>query len=206
MQAAGCQQRLTSGASAFAGRPVRSFAGAQPNCSRRQVEVYAKGKQQMRRGGNRQQMLQMQQMMPPTPPVDPENEEFVVFIRSKMMNLWVPLSVVKGGPGANLLVKGMSTDLGMSALVSNIAKAVYKDKEQIINAVRKMPQFRATKQFEFAFKVRDKSKPKEWLIATNLHVLPPEEELDKTPAEKVGDFFGSIKKSISGLTGAGARS
>ena len=37
----------------------------------------------------------------------------------------------------------------------NIGKAVYKDKEQIISALRKAyPPFKETKEFEFAFKIR----------------------------------------------------
>ena len=37
----------------------------------------------------------------------------------------------------------------------NIGKAVYKDKEQIIAALRKSyPPFKETKEFEFAFKIR----------------------------------------------------
>ena len=57
-------------------------------------------------------------------------------------------------PAAAPPAQGMGTDLGLNALVSNIARAVYKDKGQIVGAVRKMPQFRDTKEFEFAFKVR----------------------------------------------------
>lgn len=50
--------------------------------------------------------------LPPTPPVDPENEEFVLFIRAKKFPQWYPLSVVKGGAQANVLLKAMQNDLG----------------------------------------------------------------------------------------------
>ncbi len=49
---------------------------------------------------------------PPTPPVDPQNEEFVLFIRAKKFPQWYPLSVVKGGAQANVLLKAMQNDFG----------------------------------------------------------------------------------------------
>ena len=49
---------------------------------------------------------------PPTPPVDPANEEFVLFIRAKKFPQWYPLSVVKGGAQANVLLKAMQNDFG----------------------------------------------------------------------------------------------
>ena len=49
---------------------------------------------------------------PPTPPVDPQNEEFVLFIRAKKFPQWYPLSVVKGGGQANVLLKAMQNDFG----------------------------------------------------------------------------------------------
>ena len=50
--------------------------------------------------------------LPPTPPVDPDNEEFVLFIRAKKFPQWYPLSVVKGGAQANVLLRAMQNDLG----------------------------------------------------------------------------------------------
>ena len=50
--------------------------------------------------------------LPPTPPVDPANEEFVLFIRAKKFPQWYPLSVVKGGAQANVLLRTMQNDLG----------------------------------------------------------------------------------------------
>lgn len=61
---------------------------------------------------------------PPTPPVDTQNEEFVLFIRAKKFPQWYPLSVVKGGAQANVLLKAMQNDLGKllygKTLVRNI--------------------------------------------------------------------------------------
>ncbi|PRW60370.1 Metalloendopeptidase family-saccharolysin & thimet oligopeptidase (ISS) [Chlorella sorokiniana] len=202
MQATVCGSagQLASRSSAFAGsRPaVAAFSSAQPRSGRGQLQVVAaKGKQRMRTGGNtRQAQMAQMQMAPPTPPVDPENEEFVVFVRSKKLPQWVPLSVVKGGTAANMLVKGLGSDLMKErtekTLVQNIGKAVYKDKEQIIASLRKSyPPFKETKEFEFAFKIRDRTVPKEWYLPKNLYELPPEAELEKTPAENISDFFGN---------------
>lgn len=33
--------------------------------------------------------------MPPAPPVDPDNEEFVIFVRSKKLPSWAPLTLVR---------------------------------------------------------------------------------------------------------------
>lgn len=201
MQATVCGSagQLASRSSAFAGsRPAVATFSAQPRSGRGQLQIVAaKGKQRMRTGGNtRQAQMAQQQMVPPTPPVDPENEEFVVFVRSKKLPQWVPLSVVKGGTAANMLVKGLGSDLMRErtekTLVQNIGKAVYKDKEQIIAALRKSyPPFKETKEFEFAFKIRDRTNPKEWYLPKNLYELPPEMELEKTPAENIADFFGN---------------
>lgn len=61
---------------------------------------------------------------PPTPPVDPANEEFVLFIRARKFPQWYPLSVVKGGAQANVILKAMQNDLGKllygKTLVRNI--------------------------------------------------------------------------------------
>ncbi|KAL4428711.1 hypothetical protein ABPG77_009817 [Micractinium sp. CCAP 211/92] len=202
----GCSQVVGSRSSAFAGaRPVVAFTSAKPSSRRAQLEVYAaKGKQRMRTGGNTRMMQQMQQQMaPPTPPVDPENEEFVIFVRSKKLPQWVPLSVVKGGAAANMLVKGLETefmrDTTVKTLVNNIGKAVYKDKEQIISALRKAyPPFKETKEFEFAFKIRERADPKAWYIPKNLMEIPPEEQLEKAPAEKVADFFSNTFGGFGG--------
>ena len=54
--------------------------------------------------------------LPPTPPVDPDNEEFVLFIRATKFPQWYPLSVVKGGAQANVLLRAMQNDLGQAAV------------------------------------------------------------------------------------------
>jgi hypothetical protein len=75
----------------------------------------------MRQGGARQQIQR-----PPTPPVDPDNEEFVVFVRAKKLPRWIPFTIVKGGTQANLLVKAMNGNFGKefysNTLINNIAQ------------------------------------------------------------------------------------
>ncbi len=53
-----------------------------------------------------------------------------MFVRSKKLKQWVPLSVIKGGTSANLLIKSMESEWGKvlygKTLVQNIAEALYK--------------------------------------------------------------------------------
>jgi hypothetical protein len=97
--------------------------------------------------------------MPPTPPVDPENEEFIIFVRSKRLPRWLPLSIMKGGGTANMLVKSMGTDFGKSmsekTLIQNVGRALYKEEEQIKQGLRdSMPLMKHVTEIEFAFKIR----------------------------------------------------
>jgi hypothetical protein len=82
----------------------------------------AKGKSRMRQGGARTQ----QAMKPPTPPVDPDNEEFVIFARATKLPRWIPFTITKGGTQANLLVKAMNGNFGKEfyskTLINNIAQ------------------------------------------------------------------------------------
>jgi len=44
------------------------------------------------------------------PPIDPDNEQFVIYVRSKKgLKTWFPLNVVTGGSTANTLVKGLDS-------------------------------------------------------------------------------------------------
>lgn len=159
----------------------------------------AKGKQLMRRGGGRNQPA-MPQI--PTPPVDPENVEFVIFVRSKKLPQWMPLSVMKGGGPANMLVKALENDLGKKlygkTLVENVGRAIYKDKQEMEKAIRaQFPMFKAAKEFEYGFKIRDKERPKEWYLVTpDLQVIPPEDELGSSPLEGASNFFKDIGKNL----------
>lgn len=193
-----CQ--LTSRSSAFAGaRPVQAaFSSKQTAGRRAAVEVYAggKGKQRMRVGGSGRQQ-QMAAQLPPTPPVDPENAEFVLFVRSKKLPQWVPLTIMKGGGPANLLVKGLDSDLGralaMKTLTNNIGQAVYRDRAAMESALRSQyPPLKAAKELEYGYKIRDKENPKAWYLATDVNLIPPEAEVQPgNVGDNVKDFFAT---------------
>ncbi|KFM24623.1 Uncharacterized protein YhiN [Auxenochlorella protothecoides] len=134
---------------------------------------------------------------PPTPEPDPKNEEFVMFVRSKKLMKWVPLSIMKGGTAANMLVKSMQGNLGKkmytNTLIRNIAQGLYKDRLEVERQLRNQyPFFKETKEFEYAFKIRDKTKPEEWYLPADLIIIPPEEDLEDTVVDKAKNFFGRI--------------
>jgi hypothetical protein len=152
-------------------------------------------------------------MAPPVPEVDPENEEFVLFIRAKSgasgptAGSWLPLSVMKGGSSANVLVRTMQSEWGRRlysrTLVSNIAQGLYKERDSVVRSVRKgMPGLEnvAAKDFEFAFKIRDKSNPKDWAKPDRLTVLPAEDELADNPLDRFRRFFSP--ESFASMFGA----
>ena len=113
------------------------------------------------------------------PPVDPENAQFVIFVRSKRgLKRWFPLNVVTGGTQANLLVKGLDTEMtkarqanaahdrarrcadariaqqetSMNTLIREVARTIYKDKVQIEELVRdKFPPMKFAKEIEARF-------------------------------------------------------
>ncbi|KAL6780366.1 HHL1 [Auxenochlorella protothecoides x Auxenochlorella symbiontica] len=155
----------------------------------------AKGKQRLRQGGRSGGPPTMPK--PPTPEPDPKNEEFVMFVRSKKLMKWVPLSIMKGGTAANMLVKSMQGNLGKkmytNTLIRNIAQGLYKDRLEVERQLRNQyPFFKETKEFEYAFKIRDKTKPEEWYLPADLIIIPPEEDLEDTVVDKAKNFFGRI--------------
>lgn len=143
-----------------------------------------------------------QAQAPPTPPVDPQNEEFVLFIRAKKFPQWYPLSVVKGGGQANVLLKAMQNDFGKllygKTLIRNIGSVVYQDKGKIESMVkRSLPMMKNFTDFEYGFKVRDKTRPNDWYFAENITIIPPEDKLRGTAVDKVKDWW-------TNLTGGGS--
>lgn len=192
---------------AFSCRPVIASPA-------RNVAVFAKGKGRMVKS----QPDMLSQItgppgIPPTPEVDPENAEFVIFVRAKkyrsvkteMTNSpWVPLSVVKGGQAANALVIIMESEWGRKlfskTLVSNIAAAVYKERLQVERSLRaNVPYFKDVpgKEIEYAFKVRDPKDPVNWYKANDLTMCPPETKLGKTALDNLKAFFSP--ESISSM-------
>lgn len=161
-----------------------------------QVHAGGKGKQRMRSGGGAARNQQMMaQTSIPTPPVDPDNVEFVIFVRSKKLPQWVPLSIVKGGAAANLLVKGLESNVmeatTRKTLTENVGRAVYKDRVEVEKAVRQQfPMFKAAKEFEYGFKIRDREEPKAWYLSAGVMLIPEEAELGVAPLEGVNEALG----------------
>jgi hypothetical protein len=53
------------------------------------------------------------------------------------------------------------------------------------------------KDFEYGFKIRDKSRPNDWYFADNITLIPPEEELRGTVADQVSDWWNGLFKGSS---------
>mmetsp|Transcript_39001 Transcript_39001/g.99740 ORF Transcript_39001/g.99740 Transcript_39001/m.99740 type:complete len:223 (-) Transcript_39001:27-695(-) len=197
---------LPSRSSAFVGSRV-TLSKPQPAgpSSRGALQVVAgkgKGKQLYRArpgGGGPQREL------PPTPPVDPDNVEFVLFVRSKKTPQWMPLSVVKGGTSANMLVKSMegnfAKDTFRDTLIRNIGEVIYKDNAEIEAGLKQaFPPMKWVTEFEYGFKIRDKAKPDNWYIAENskIMIIPPKDKLPKPPAEDLKEKAGNFLKGLGG--------
>lgn len=181
----------------------------------RTVQVFAgkgKGKSMYRQqAGFAQNQQPMQRQGVQVPEVDPENVEFVIFYKTEKVvgaggvplpSTWQTLSIVRAGQQANFLVKAMESKWGQllygKTLVRNIAAAVYKDRLEIIRQLKSAPNSPyktiPAKDFQFAFKVREKSNPADWKKVENLTVLPAEEDI-QTPQEVIGNFFSSASLS-----------
>ena len=141
------------------------------------------------------------------PPVDAENVQFVVFVRSKFgLKKWMPLNVLTGGAQANLLAKGLESDLtketSMATLKREFAKTIYKDKAQVEEMCRsKMgPTLKFAKELEYGMAIMSREKPKESIMGiggTDIWVLPAEAELEKTAAEQVQEGAAGVMDSLS---------
>jgi hypothetical protein len=155
-----------------------------------QVCAAGKGKGKFKTAGAQTQQFQE----PPTPDIDPENAEFVIFCRNPKLPQWLPLSIVKGGQAANLLVRSMDSEWGRKlfgkTLIRNIAQAVYKDKDQVEKLVkRQYPPLKQASDLQYGFKVRDKTKPKSWYQPVDITILPEEKDLEPTAVERLQGLF-----------------
>jgi len=172
------------------------------------VKVYAK-KGQKGRAGVIPGQGEMVRVDPPIPEVDAENVEFVIFVRAtnyideKMKvtmkaSPWVPLTIVKGSQAANFLVKTLENKWGRllyaKTLIRQIGQAVYKDRDQIErNMKQNQTSLRSvsSSNFQYAFKIRDKTQPRDWYKSEGLTMFPPEEQLKGTALDEVKAFFSS---------------
>jgi len=185
---------VTVGRARCAGRVV-----AAPGAGRRDVTTRAgKGKGKGNREGPGAKMMQaVEQFMPP---IDPDNEQFVIYVRSKRgLKAWYPLNVVTGGSAANTLVKGldndMSKEMAKKSLSQNIGKAIYKDLEAIEKVARTMPMLKQAKEIEYGFAVLNKENPRSMFAppSDKVWLIPSEEECE-TPADKFQEMGDNLKK------------
>ncbi|QDZ19445.1 hypothetical protein HOP50_02g19600 [Chloropicon primus] len=146
---------------------------------RRSVKVHAKGKgkklNRQGKGMNQQQIS--------TPPIDPENEEFVLFARSKKSALknWYPFTIMVGGSQANVLVKAKENEftekLTGNTLAKTLGATLYKEKGKVVDMVKeRVPYLKNAKEVEFAFKIRNKDKPASWMFTDGVEAIPSEED------------------------------
>ena len=142
------------------------------------------------------------------PPIDPDNEQFVIYVRSKKgFKAWYPLNVVTGGSTANTLVKGLdsnlSKDLALTSLTNNIGQAIYKDIEQLEQMCRRMPMLKAAKELEYGFMVLDKADPMSMMKppSDKVYVFPPEEET-RMPAQKAAEGFQAAADTVKKMLGS----
>lgn len=142
----------------------------------------------------------------PSPPVDPDNEEFVIFVRSKKLPIWTPATLIKGTAAANQLVKSLSDEnsLQKDTLIRSIGESVYSNAKDLMKAAKRSSKaLQFATEVEFGFKIRDKNNPKEWYFPKDIIILPPEDQLPKAPLDGVGKAFDNVKESVSNLFGTG---
>lgn len=142
------------------------------------------------------------------PPVDPDNEQFVIYVRSKKgFKAWFPLNVVTGGSTANTLVKGLdsnlSRDMAKKSLTNNIGQAIYKDADQLQEMCRRMPMLKAAKELEYGFMILDKKNPSSMFNppAESVFVIPPEDET-RMPAQKMAEGWQSAANTVKNILGS----
>jgi len=170
------------------------------------VQVFAKGKQQNRRGSSPKQGGSVEQFLPP---IDPDNEQFVIYVRSKKgLKTWFPLNVVTGGSTANTLVKGLdsnlSKDMALKSLTNNIGQAIYKEQVQLEEMVRKMPMLKSARELEYGFSILDKKNPNSMFKPSekDVFVIPPEEET-RMPAQEAAEGLKRIGDNFKKLMDGG---
>ena len=141
------------------------------------------------------------------PPVDPDNEQFVIYVRSKKgMRAWYPLNVVTGGSTANTLVKGLdsnlSRDMAKKSLTNNIGQAIYKDADQLQEMCRRRPMLKAAQELEYGFMILDKKNPSSMFKppADKVFIIPPEEET-QMPAQKMTEGLQSAANAVKSILG-----
>eukprot|EP00850_Spirogloea_muscicola_P016175 SM000129S26162 [mRNA] locus=s129:362264:364482:+ [translate_table: standard] len=171
------------------------------------VSVRAKGKRNAMPGGVRRGAGQ--QAMPSLPKIDTADDtpKFVLFIRTKNVSRWYPLSVITGGTAAKLMLGAMKNDIGkrlyQGTLTRNIASVVYNDERAVrTTAIKAYPVLKAATGFEYGYKVMDNNNPRAAMFGTDVVQIPPQEEIATGIVDKVKGFFGNAAGSLKGAFGS----
>uniref|UniRef100_A0A7S0QY08 Uncharacterized protein n=1 Tax=Pyramimonas obovata TaxID=1411642 RepID=A0A7S0QY08_9CHLO len=194
--------RMTSKSSAFlAGRACGMTSTSGVQTGRGNLQCYAKGKSSNRKipgkTGNPGADMSL-------PPLDPENPQFMIYVRSKAVPQWYPVSVVTGGSAAKGLIKmaegNFAAQFGSDALTRNVGSVIYKDEQQIRSLViRQYPLLKKAKALEWGYKVLDATlDPKKQLMSFAGVVKIPEESELKAPVEKAADKVKSLFGGFGG--------
>ena len=184
---------------AMGGKSVRASMVASIGGARRErVATYAgKGRGAGRRGGPSSQMQQqVEQFMPP---IDPDNEQFVIYVRSKRgIKAYIRQRRHRWKRGEHVgegLGQLHFQEMAQKSLAQNIVKAIHQDMDAIEKVARSMPMLKQAKEIEYGFGVLDKENPRSMFSpsADKVWLIPSEEECE-TPADKMSQAADNLKK------------
>eukprot|EP01024_Parvocaulis_polyphysoides_P019577 TRINITY_DN18914_c0_g1_i1.p3 TRINITY_DN18914_c0_g1~~TRINITY_DN18914_c0_g1_i1.p3 ORF type:complete len:118 (-),score=8.82 TRINITY_DN18914_c0_g1_i1:118-471(-) len=109
---------------------------------------------------------------------------------------WLPYTLIKCSPAANQLIRNMTTPWGKklysNTLIRNIGQEIYKQEDEIVTAVKKnYAQYKNSTEFQFAIKIRDKTKPAAWYLPEDdkITILPAKDKLGKAPLQVLVEKF-----------------
>lgn len=172
--------------------------------------VAGKGRRSRQRTGQVQQQPQKPEDMPvPDIPIDPQNPQFVIFVRSTKLPFWYPVNVITGGSQAKLLLRTMESRFGQTLVESNLlkqlGKSLYENKQELLEGVYKQyPNLQNAEQLQFGMRILDKEDVRRSLMpnAEGIKLIPPEEECKMVLDEardamqnfNLGKLFGGNKK------------
>ena len=72
-------------------------------------------------------------------------------------------------------------------------QVVYSDRAKIESMVkRSLPMLKNFSDFEYGFKVRDKTRPNDWYFAENITIIPAEDKLRGTAVDRVKDWWTNL--------------
>jgi hypothetical protein len=157
-----------------------------------------------------QQQPQKPEDMPvPDIPIDPQNPQFVIFVRSTKLPFWYPVNVITGGSQAKLLLRTMESQFGQTLVESNLlkqlGKSLYENKQELLEGVYKQyPNLQNAEQLQFGMRILDKEDVRRSLMPNDegIKLIPPEEDCKMVIDEardamqnfNFGKLFGGNKK------------